>query len=404
MTTEEHNLEFTRMIQVPPAEVYYALTQAAAWEQWCCDLAQVDLRPGGRMYICTEVYCACGIYTTLEENRRVAFTWHGVDEPPTLVEVTFEAHGDSTQMTFAVTNQGTLEAWQEKAGTFDKAWGRALDNLQAVLETGAGVQRRPMLGVMGGQDLTSEIAAQLGVPVNEGFQIFEPVEGMGAVAAGLQKDDIIVEIEGHPIPTAAAAGPVLENYQAGDQVNIVFYRGSEQKSTTLELSARPLPQVPSTAQTLAEALRDIYAQQITTLNDLLADLADLPESKLTWTPDAIKWSVKHVIAHLLTTERSVHEWIARLQFGLNTPFWASHDETWVRAIADSYPTTATVIDALKQAQTETLNFVAMLPDTFVAHKGTYTQMGMTVLQGLPYHTGIHFDQIRRILADEHRED
>lgn len=400
MTTEEHNLEFTHMIQVTPAEVYYAFTQATAWEQWCCDLAHVEPQPGGHLYLCTEGYCACGVYTALEENRRVAFTWHGVDEPPTLVEMTLEAHGDGTQMTFAVTNQGTPEAWEEKVGTFEKAWSRALENLHAVLETGAGVQRRPMLGVMGGQDLTPEIATQLGIPVNEGFQIFEPVEGMGAVAAGLQKDDVIVEIEGHPIPTAAAAGPVLENYQAGDRVDIVFYRGSERKGTTLELSARPLPQVPPTAQALAEALRNIYAQQITTLNDFVADL---PESRLAWTLDAIKWSVKHVIAHLLTTERAIHEWLARLQFGLNTNFWASHDETWVRAIADSYPTTVALLETLQQAQTETLNIVATLPEAFVAHKGTYTQMGMTVLQGLPYHTGIHFDQIRHILTDESRE-
>lgn len=397
MNTEKHNLELTRMIHVPPAEVYYAFTQATAWEQWCCDLAHVELQPGGHLYLCTEGYCACGVYTALEENRRVAFTWHGVDEPSTLVEVTLEAHGDGTQMTFAVTNQGTAEAWAEKADVFEKLWGRALENLQAVLETGFGIQRRPLLGVMGGQDLTPETATQLGIPVNEGFQIFEPLEGMGAAAAGLQKDDVIVEIDGLPIPTAAAVGPVMDKHQPGDKVGIVFYHGGERKTTTLELSARPLPDVPPTAQAMTNTLRDIYTQQIATLNEFLADV---PESRLTWTPDAIKWSVKHVIAHLLTTERSTHEWLARLQFGLNTPFWASHDEMWVRAIADSYPTTAALLAALQQAQTETLNIVASLPETFVAHKGTYSQVGATLTQGLPYHTGIHFDQIRRVLAEQ----
>jgi uncharacterized protein YndB with AHSA1/START domain len=396
MNAEKHDLVFTQMIQVSPAEVYYAFTQAAAWEQWCCDLAHVDPHPGEHLYIITEGYCACGVYTALEENQRVAFTWHGVDEPPTLVEVALETSDNGTQMTFTVTNQGTAEAWTEKASVVEKSWGRALENLQVVLETGSGIQRRPILGVMGGQDLTPEAATELGVPVQEGFQIFEPLEGMGAAAAGLQKDDIIVEIDGLPLPTAAALGPVMDNHQPGDKVDIVFYRGSERKTAILELAARPLPDVPPTAQALTGTLRDIYAQQITTLNELLAGL---PEPQLAWTPDAIKWSVKHVISHLLTTERAVHEWIARLQFGLNTRFWASHDELWVRSIADSYPTTATMLEALKQAQTETLNIVAALPEGFVAHKGTYTQMGAVIVQGLPYHTGIHFDQIRRILAD-----
>jgi uncharacterized protein YndB with AHSA1/START domain len=380
MDTERHTLEFTRTIQVPPAEVYYAFTQAVGWQLWCCDFAEVDLRTNGHLYICTEGYCACGVYTALEENQRVAFTWHGIDEPSTLVEVTLKAYNGGTQMTFTLTNQGTAEVWNEKVGIFEKAWSHALENLQAVLETGTGVQRRPILGVMGGQDLTPEVAATLGVLVNEGFQI----------------DDVIVEIEGHPIPTAAALGPVMDERQAGDRVHVVFYRGSEKKTVTMELSARPLPQVPPTAQALASALRDTYTQQIVTLGELLADL---PESRLAWTPDAIKWSVKHVIAHLLTTERAVHEWIARLQFGLDTHNWASHDETWVRAIADSYPTTVAVIEALRQAQTETLRVVATLPEAFVAHKGTYVYMGTTIAQGLPQHTEIHFDQIRRVLAD-----
>ncbi|MFN2285318.1 MAG: SRPBCC domain-containing protein [Anaerolineae bacterium] len=396
MNAEKHDLEFTRTFHVPPEEVYYAFTQAAAWQQWCCDLAETDPRPDGYLFICTEGYCACGTYTELEENRRVAFTWHGVDEPPTLVEVTLEAKGSGTQMTFGVTNQGTAEAWAEKASVFEKAWGHALENLQAVLETGSGLQRRPILGVMGGQDLTPEAAAELDVPVQGGFQIFEPLEGMGAAAAGLQKDDVIVEIDGTPLLTAAALGPVMDKHQPGDKVGIVFYHGSERKTATLELSARPLPEVPPTAQAMVDTLCDIYTQQTATLTEFLADV---PESRLTWTPDAIKWSVKHVIAHLLTTERAVHAWLARLQFGMDTINWGSHDETWVRAIADSYPTTAALLEALQQAQTETLNIVATLPEAFVAHKGTYTRVGTILTQGLPYHTGIHFDQIRRALAE-----
>jgi hypothetical protein len=188
----------------------------------------------------------------------------------------------------------------------------------------------------------------------------------------------------------------MDKHQSGDKVGIVFYHGSERKTATLELSARPLPEVPPTAQAMVDTLCDIYTQQTATLTEFLADV---PESRLTWTPDAIKWSVKHVIAHLLTTERAVHEWLARLQFGMDTINWGSHDETWVRAIADSYPTTAALLEALQQAQTETLNIVATLPEAFVAHKGTYTRVGTILTQGLPYHTGIHFDQIRRALAE-----
>jgi hypothetical protein len=128
-------------------------------------------------------------------------------------------------------------------------------------------------------------------------------------------------------------------------------------------------------------------------------VAGVPESRLTWTPDIIKWSAKHVIAHLLTTERSVHLWLARRIAGLETDNWASHDETWVRATADSYATTADLVAALKQAEAETLKILATLPDSFVAHKGTYISTSTALLQGLPYHTHLHFDQIREVLAE-----
>ena len=55
MNTEKYDLEFTRAILVPPEEVYYAFTKVTAWQQWCCDLAQVDqfcpLQPSAGRYL-----------------------------------------------------------------------------------------------------------------------------------------------------------------------------------------------------------------------------------------------------------------------------------------------------------------------------------------------------------------
>ncbi len=396
MTPEKQQVQFTRTIQTTPAEVYYAFTQAIAWQQWGCDTAQIDPRPDGYLYIGAGDYCAYGKYTALEEDKTVAFTWNGLGEPPNLVEVALAAEGDGVQMILTVTNRGTVEAWEAAETGLIRAWAHALDSLQAMLETGYSTPQRPILGVLNGQDLTPELAGQWNVPVTEGFQIFTPLDGMGAQAAGLQQDDVIVELDGYPISGAAALGAVLDMHAPGDRVDVVFYRGAARQTTSMELSTRPRPDVPTTPAGLAAAMRENYTQQDSLLTELLSGV---PESQLTWTPNAIRWSAKHVIAHLLTTERAVHMWLARRMAGLTTDEWASQNETWVRAIADSYPTTADAVAALKQAEIETLRMLATLPEDFVAHKGTYLVTSMNILQGLPYHTHLHLDQMRKVLAE-----
>ncbi len=397
MDSVKQQLQFTRLVQASPAAVYCAFTRAAGWQRWCCDLAQVDPRVGGRFYVGADSYCACGEFTALDENRQAAFTWRGLGEPATAVEVTLETGANGTQITMTVTPaDATAPLWAEKAPGIEKAWQKAIENLVSFLETGYEARRRPLMGVLGGQDLTEEQAKKLGTPVTQGFVIFDPIPGMGAQAAGLEKNDVIVAIDGQAITGAVTLGPVMANYKAGDRVEVAFYRGGDQKTATMALSERPRPEAPPTAQALADKLQEIYTQQAQTFTDLFVGL---PESQLIWTPDAIKWSAKHVVAHLLTSERAMHVWIARQLAGLDTDNWASHDETWVRATADCYPDTTAVLAALYQANSETVRFVSMLPADFVEQKMVYTQAAGLLIEGMPGHTGLHLDQIRAVLAE-----
>lgn len=398
MNSVKQYLQFIRSVKASPAEIYYAFTQTTGWRCWCGgDLAQVDPRAGGRLYIGTDGRCASGVFTALEENRRAAFTWCGLGEPATTVEIALEAGADGTQMTMTVTPADPAAAsWAEKSPDIEKAWQKALENLVSLLETGYEARRRPLMGVQGGQDLSEEQATKLGVPVKQGFVIFDPIPGMGAQAAGMEKNDVIVAIDGQVITGAATLGPVMANYKAGDRVEVAFCRGADQKTVSMALSERPRPEVPPTAQALAEKLQEIYAQQAQTFADLFAEL---PELQLSWTPNDVKWSAKHGVAHLLTSERAMHECLARALAGLNTDNWNSHDETWVRATADCYPDTAAVLAALQQAQSETVCFVSLLPADFVVHKMVYTQIAGLMVEGMPGHTGIHLDQIRAVLAE-----
>src|SRR5205085_11969576 len=117
------------------------------------------------------------------------------------------------------------------------------------------VARRPMLGLSGGAPLEAERAARLGVPVTEGLWLDGFLEGMGARAAGLQKDDVLVSLGGQPVNAGTSLASLLQGHRAGDRVPIDFYRGTERHTVTVELSARPMIQPPASAEELAREVR-----------------------------------------------------------------------------------------------------------------------------------------------------
>jgi uncharacterized protein YndB with AHSA1/START domain len=127
-------VEIQQVFCVPSGEVFNAFTSGTAWCRWCCDEAQVDPRLGGQLAIHTPSYWVNGVFTAWEQNKHLAFTWHGTGEPPTQVEITLDDRDGATQMVFRVTNLGDEQAWSETAHVFQSAWGRALAHLKSVLE------------------------------------------------------------------------------------------------------------------------------------------------------------------------------------------------------------------------------------------------------------------------------
>jgi uncharacterized protein YndB with AHSA1/START domain len=134
VTTHTQELTLTRTILASPTRVYAAFTTAAGWCAWCCETAETDPRVGGRLHIYTEGYHAYGEFTALEEDKTVAFTWDGDGEPPMRIHVSLDREDGSAGVTFTVTGRGSEQEWSSIADFLERTWGRALDNLKAVLE------------------------------------------------------------------------------------------------------------------------------------------------------------------------------------------------------------------------------------------------------------------------------
>jgi uncharacterized protein YndB with AHSA1/START domain len=392
------DIKLEQWVNVSPAQVYLAFTRSTALREWLCDVALADARPGGRLYWGWNVgYYAFGEFTELAENECVAFTWHGRNEPgATQVKVALVAHGDGTQLTLTHGGIGSGEAWAGIAEQYEREWKRGLENLKSVLETGQDLRfvLRPMLGIMVGE-FNADIAKELGAPVSEAIRLDGAIEGLGAAAAGLQKDDVIISIADAEVTNWPTLTTALSAHRAGDKVNVVFYRGGQKKQTTMELSRRPLPDVPPTAAALTEAMRKVYEEGDAALNELFAGVSE-QEAEFKPAPD--EWSAKETLAHLIIGERETQAWVADL---------INDDERWsdrfenptnvaarVQATVKVYSTLRDLLEEYKRTEAETLAMLAALPDEFVASKRNFVRFCYAQLELPNYHTHQHLDQMR----------
>jgi len=94
------------------------------------------------------------------------------------------------------------------------------------------------LGIVG-VDVTPALAAALGLPVGAGVGISQLVIGGPADRAGIATNDIIIEMNGTPIPDLAALSVFLTEHQAGETVQVTVVRGSGLLTFDVTLDHRP---------------------------------------------------------------------------------------------------------------------------------------------------------------------
>jgi len=290
------------------------------------------------------------------------------------------------------------ESWNGKAETFRENWVESLENLKSVLETGVDLRiaNRPMLGIAPG-DFTAEQATALGVPVREGLRLDGLVAGMGAERAGLRKDDVLVEMAGRPITTDFNTLPIaIAGKKGGDEIEVIFYRGPEKKTITMELSKRPMPDVPFESTELAKQARALYEPALAELEQCFDGFSDVQAMKR---PEPNEWSALEVVAHLIHNERFNLVFLSGLIDGIE-PFYdggGNNVTAYSEATVKANPSIKQMLDLLRQTVEEVLAFTALMPKDFAANKGSYYRFGFGLLQPNFHITG-HVQQIKDALA------
>jgi hypothetical protein len=247
-------------------------------------------------------------------------------------------------------------------------------------------------------DFNATIAKSMGVPVSEGIRLDFLPEEMGAYQAGLRKDDVVISLAGKPISNDFGSLVLaLQGKKGGDKVEVIFYRGPEKKTLTMELTRRPIPQIPWEPAGLAEAIRAKYDEGLAALEKCFDGVG---ESESEWRPAPGEWNAKEVLAHLIQTER---DWLENLDdmvggYPRLSDDWAGNCTIHVSATATAYKTVRGLLDEMKRLSNEMVAFVFVLPAEFVVRKASYFQVANMLMEGSLPHILSHIDQIQAAIA------
>jgi len=374
---------------------YRAFTNSTAMREWLCDVATVQPHPRGRMYLWWRGdFYSSGHYLELDENKLVKFRWYSsIDAGPTEVSVTFTEKDGGTHVNLAHEVPDD-PSWEKSAEAFRENWVSSLENLKSVFETGIDLRiaNRPMLGIIPG-DFTPEQAKAINVPVHEGMRIDDVVEGMGAKRAGLQKNDVLIEMAGSPITNDFNSLPnAIAGKKGGDKVEVTFFRGPDKKTIRMELGKRPMPKVPFDPVELARQAREIYESALTKLERCFDNYTDEQAMKR---PSANEWSALEVIAHLIHGERFNSFYLTSLIDGheVTTDGFGSNVTAQVEATVKANPSIKMMLYTLRRTVEETLAYTELIPEEFTQNAGSYYRYGFGLLQP-NFHITAHIQQIK----------
>lgn len=100
-----------------------------------------------------------------------------------------------------------------------------------------GIVQRGLLGVQI-RDVTAELSKELNLSVVRGIYVAGVTERSGAIEAGLEKGDVIIEVDGVEVNTSAQLQERIARKRPGDKVEVVYLRNGKERNTKVELKNR----------------------------------------------------------------------------------------------------------------------------------------------------------------------
>ena len=140
-------------IQVEPALVWKAWTDADRIVEWFAPLAKIEPWEGGRFELYfnpadkSSMSTAGCVFTAYNEPSHFSFQWKGPDpfasvmndqQALMIVEVQLQAEDEGTSLTLVHTGWQDSESWHRAREWHIQAWDQMLNSLKSGLESGKG--------------------------------------------------------------------------------------------------------------------------------------------------------------------------------------------------------------------------------------------------------------------------
>lgn len=363
-TAPVKTLTFTRTITAPVAQVYQSFTNRDDLCDWLSHDADVRAQVGGYLFLMwNDGNHAYGTFSEVDENKKLVLNWQASHHPdPTTVEIVFKETGGQT--TVELTHNDVHE---EVAERYKKDWNIGLNALKALLETGENlnITERVLVGIYAGP-FNEAIAQEMGVPAKTGTLVAGVIPELSAGAAGIQANDVLVEIDDQALTDDYYIGRALEGKKPGDVVQVGFYRGAEKHTVNVELKGYPLPFFPADYKGLADALEKSYAALHQRMEALLKGAS---EAVLEAPVPNTEYNVIETVASIILGERATHAWLGSYTHpeGPRRTYMRPSPEK-IKAILAVHPTVGDLLAELKRVRAEMVAMLRAFPDTLRARK------------------------------------
>ena len=392
-------LTFERTIAAPPEEIFRAFTHPTALRDWLANDASAQPRPGGFLFLFwNDGYSATCTITHFEPPNALGFDWHSPQDPgPSQVRLVFGLGKQGTRLKLVHSGFGEVAVWEQNRKEKERAWEASLENLELFLLQGVDLRlaRRPRLGIWM-DDLTPQIATRLGLTVSQGVLLAGTSPGSGAQAAGLQKDDVLVSMNGVPLLGPPSFEMALKGLAAGDKPVVEYYRGGQKFAILLELGRFPIMPLPESPAVLAAAVRQTNERILQAISGQVSELSEIQAARR---PQEKEWSVKEIIGHFILTEREYQSWAANMLrdnvvFDL-LEFRPNVDER-IASLLERFTTLRMLLAELAAAQEETADLLENLPESFITwRKHLYRRLVGWTMEVTPGHLDEeHAEQLR----------
>ncbi len=97
---------------------------------------------------------------------------------------------------------------------------------------------RPFLG-LSLEDLTPDLASQNGISIDKGVLVTYAEPGGPAAKAGIKANDVITSFQGQNVTEASQLIKLLWQYNVGDVVQLMIWRGNSQQTVSVTLGQSP---------------------------------------------------------------------------------------------------------------------------------------------------------------------